>query len=75
MATVSEAWSIHVRDQVNKGLPDDQKVIAGAEEASWARLSVLIQNTEWKQECLKRDEKFDMRFTAAVCVPSYRESS
>lgn len=64
--TVFEAWTIHVRDKVNKGLPSDQKVVEGSEEASWPKLSVLIQNAEWKQECLKRDEKFDMHFTAAV---------
>lgn len=68
MATVSEAWVAYVRDRVNKGLPDDGKLAAGAEETGWARLSELVRKPEWKQECLKRDEKFDMHFTAAVRV-------
>lgn len=38
----------------------------GSEEASWTQLSVLMQDAEWKYDCLKRDEKFDMHFTAAV---------
>lgn len=27
----------------------------------------LDQDRTWKQECLKRDEKFEMHFSAAVC--------
>jgi cysteinyl-tRNA synthetase len=66
VATVFEAWTNYVRERVNKGLPDDMKVVMGSEEASWTQSSVLMQNVEWKHDCLKRDEKFDMHFTAAV---------
>ncbi|KAJ3563550.1 hypothetical protein NP233_g8870 [Leucocoprinus birnbaumii] len=65
LATVLEAWIDFVKSRVNKGLPDDQKFVDGNEEATWPKLSELIQRSEWKQECLKRDEKFDMHFTAA----------
>ncbi|KAF5351909.1 hypothetical protein D9756_007640 [Leucocoprinus leucothites] len=65
LATITEAWVDYTRGRVNKGLPDDQKLSEGNEEMSWPRLSELIQNSEWKQECLRRDEKFDMHFTAA----------
>jgi cysteinyl-tRNA synthetase len=63
---VSEAWTDYARSRVNKGLPGNEKISEGAEEASWSKLSELLQDQEWKQECLKRDEKFDMNFTAAV---------
>lgn len=66
LATVSKAWADFVRGRVNKGLPDNEKLSEGTEETSWTRLSEYVQNSEWKQECLKRDEKFDMHFSAAV---------
>ncbi|KAJ7879586.1 tRNA synthetases class I (C) catalytic domain-containing protein [Mycena olivaceomarginata] len=52
---VHAAWRNHVREQLRKGLP----------ESAWPRLAELIQNKDWKQECLRRDEKFDMNFSSA----------
>lgn len=68
VTTVSEAWVDYVSNRVNKGLPVDEKLNAGTEEANWSQLSGLFQKHEWKQECLKRDEKFEMHFTAAVRI-------
>ncbi|KAF9452772.1 cysteinyl-tRNA synthetase [Macrolepiota fuliginosa MF-IS2] len=75
VVTVSKAWVAYVTERVNKGLPGGEKLTAGAEEAGWTRLYELTQKPEWKQECLKRDEKFDMHFTAANrCLSALRSA-
>ena len=55
-----------MRSEVNKGLPENEKIVEGKEEDAWKTLSQKIQDLSWKQECLKRYEKFDMAFSAAV---------
>ncbi|KAJ7467162.1 tRNA synthetases class I (C) catalytic domain-containing protein [Mycena latifolia] len=62
---VHAAWRIHVREQLRKGLPAGDAPSEGEEDASWPRLAELIENKDWKQECLRRDEKFDMYFSSA----------
>ncbi len=62
------AWSDYVDSKVNKGLPEDEKLAKGAERAAWPALAVRLQDKVWKQDCLKRDEKFEMHFTAAVRI-------
>ena len=64
---VHAAWRIHVREELRKGLPQGLAPSEGDEDAFWPRLVELIQNKDWKQECLRRDEKFDMHFSSAVC--------
>ncbi|KZT10897.1 uncharacterized protein LAESUDRAFT_721290 [Laetiporus sulphureus 93-53] len=59
------AWSDYVDSKVNKGLPEDEKLAKGAERAAWPALAARSQDKVWKQDCLKRDEKFEMHFTAA----------
>jgi hypothetical protein len=63
-----DAWRTYVHDKLGKGkgLPDGDKPAPGDEEKSWSRLVELFQNKDWKQECSKRDEKFEMYFSAAV---------
>lgn len=61
------AWKSYVQDKLSKGLPDGSKPATGEEEISWPHLVELFQNKGWKQECTKRDEKFEMHFSAAVC--------
>ncbi|KAF8893454.1 tRNA synthetases class I (C) catalytic domain-containing protein [Infundibulicybe gibba] len=56
VSQVGDAWRSHLRDRVGRG----------EEEEAWARLEKLILNKNWKQDCLKRDEKFDMYFTSAA---------
>jgi len=63
---IHSAWKEYVRSEVNKGLPENEKIVQGKEEDSWKALSQKIQDLSWKQECLKRYEKFDMAFSAAV---------
>lgn len=63
---VQDAWRVHVREKVGKGLPDYELPAEGEEEKIWPHLAKLMQNAEWKQECLKKDEKFDMYFSSAV---------
>jgi hypothetical protein len=53
---------------LSKGLPDGERLLEGEEDESWLRLVHLGEKEEWKQECLKRDEKFDMYFSAAVRI-------
>ncbi|KAJ7680882.1 tRNA synthetases class I (C) catalytic domain-containing protein [Mycena polygramma] len=62
---VHAAWRIHVREQLGKGLPASDAPKEGDEDKIWPRLAELIQNKDWKQECLRRDEKFDMHFSSA----------
>jgi cysteinyl-tRNA synthetase len=64
---VHAAWRNHVREQLRKGLPVADAPKEGDEDSAWPRLAELIQNKDWKQECLRRDEKFDMNFSSAVC--------
>ncbi|KAJ7049675.1 tRNA synthetases class I (C) catalytic domain-containing protein [Mycena amicta] len=65
IAQVHAAWRIHVHKELRKGLPDTLAPAEGDEDAFWPRLVELIQNKDWKQECLRRDEKFDMHFSSA----------
>jgi cysteinyl-tRNA synthetase len=68
---VHAAWRIHVREELGKGLPVGDAPREGDEDTFWPRLTELIQNKDWKQECLRRDEKFDMHFSSAVCPSNY----
>ncbi|KAJ7761004.1 tRNA synthetases class I (C) catalytic domain-containing protein [Mycena metata] len=65
IAQVHDAWRIHVREALSKGLLESDAPKAGEEDKAWPRLAELIQNKDWKQECLRRDEKFDMYFSSA----------
>ncbi|KAG1736026.1 tRNA synthetases class I (C) catalytic domain-containing protein [Suillus lakei] len=65
VSQVSEAWGSYVRENVSKGLPDEEKPSRGEEEVRWPRIDGLARDQSRKLECLKRDEKFDMHFTAA----------
>lgn len=63
---IHSAWKEYIRSEVNKGLLESEKIVEGKEEDAWKTLSQKIQDASWKQECLKRYEKFDMAFSAAV---------
>ncbi|EGO25879.1 hypothetical protein SERLADRAFT_437591 [Serpula lacrymans var. lacrymans S7.9] len=65
IAQIQEAWSIYVHEKISKGLPESERPSNGDEAKSWPRLADLFKDKAWKQECLKRDEKFDMHFSAA----------
>ncbi|KAG6827339.1 hypothetical protein H0H92_012160 [Tricholoma furcatifolium] len=60
------AWRSHVRGKVCKSLSEADRPVDGEEELAWPRLLEQIQNKEWKQECLRRDEKFEMNFSSAA---------
>ena len=66
MDEIHSAWKDYIRSEVNKGLPENEKIVEDSEEDGWKTLSQKIQDVSWKQECLKRHEKFDMVFSAAV---------
>ena len=66
MDEIHSAWKEYIRSEVNKGLPENEKIVEGKEEDAWKTLSQKIQDLSWKQECLKRYEKFDMTLSAAV---------
>ncbi|KAF8902901.1 tRNA synthetases class I (C) catalytic domain-containing protein, partial [Gymnopilus junonius] len=65
LARVQGAWKSYVRNRVSRGVPESEKAIEGQEEESWSKISEKYQNQAWKQECLKRDEKFDMYYLSA----------
>ncbi|KAK0476727.1 tRNA synthetases class I (C) catalytic domain-containing protein [Armillaria novae-zelandiae] len=58
-------WRTYVREKVGKGLPDAEVPSPGEEDTKWSGIVVLAQDTQWKQDCLRRDEKFDMYFSSA----------
>ncbi|KAF7985093.1 hypothetical protein HWV62_8979 [Athelia sp. TMB] len=62
---VRASWTSYVQSKVPKGLGANETLAVGEEEKVWPRLAELFQDKAWKQECLKRDEKFDMYFSAA----------
>ncbi|KAG5352598.1 hypothetical protein C0989_001632 [Termitomyces sp. Mn162] len=63
---ILSAWRSHVQGKVGKGLSESDRPTEGEEESAWPRLTERIQDNAWKQECLKRDEKFDMYFSSAI---------
>lgn len=71
VSQVYTAWRAFLRNEVAVGLPSDERALFtendGELDSQFSQIAELIQNNkEWKQECLKRDEKFDMNFTSAV---------
>ena len=66
LSQVRDAWTTYVRDRVSKGVPVNLKPTDGNVNEAWTRISELYKNTEWRQETLKREAKFDMYFTSAV---------
>jgi hypothetical protein len=66
IARIHTAWRTHVREKIGKGLSETDKPAEGQEDQAFSRLTQLAQDKQWKQECLKRDEKFDMHLTSAV---------
>ncbi|KAF8236044.1 hypothetical protein L208DRAFT_1391483 [Tricholoma matsutake] len=72
---VYAVWQVHVRENVAKALPISERPIEGHEEKAWHRLGELIQDKAWKQECLRRDEKFDMHFSSAARTLSAIQSA
>jgi len=72
---VLQSWKSFVRIRVSKGVPETEKAGNGNEEAAWSRISLLYSTPGWKQECLKRDEKFDMHYSSAVSNKSILATS
>ncbi|KAJ6561983.1 tRNA synthetases class I (C) catalytic domain-containing protein [Mycena capillaripes] len=65
IAEVEAAWRFHMREKLGKGFKEGNPPGEGDEEKNWPRLVELMQDADWKQECLRKDEKFDMHFTSA----------
>ncbi|KAI0339957.1 hypothetical protein BDW22DRAFT_1361032 [Trametopsis cervina] len=67
LTIVTDSWTSYVRSKVSKGLQASDKPAEGSEQDAWPPLVTRFQDADktWKQECLKRDEKFDMHFSAA----------
>ena len=55
-----------MRSKVSKGLSADEVPPLGLERQAWSKLSIKISDKAWKDEAIKKDEKFEMHFTAAV---------
>ncbi|CAL1706237.1 unnamed protein product [Somion occarium] len=62
---VVTAWTDYVQLKVSKGLPESDKIQVGQEQTAWTSIAARFQDRAWRQECLKRDEKFEMHFSAA----------
>ncbi|KAG6900716.1 hypothetical protein C0993_003742 [Termitomyces sp. T159_Od127] len=63
---ILSAWRSHVQAKVGRALSESDRPRGGEEVTAWPRLTEQVQDKAWKQECLKRDEKFDMHFSSAV---------
>jgi cysteinyl-tRNA synthetase len=64
---VRDAWTAHVRSKVCKGLADADAPAPGGEWDAWPALEAQFKDDRsWRQEGLRRDEKFEMHFNAAV---------
>ncbi|OSX65793.1 hypothetical protein POSPLADRAFT_1064495 [Postia placenta MAD-698-R-SB12] len=72
---VQESWSEYVLSKVGKGLPETERPGKGKEKETWPQLVARFQDKAWKQECLKRDEKFEMHFSAANRTHSALEAA
>ncbi|THH17870.1 hypothetical protein EW146_g3010 [Bondarzewia mesenterica] len=66
LAQALTAWKFYVRSKVSKGLLPSDTPSIGAEWDNWPALAVKYQDKSWKADCLKRDEKFDMHFSATA---------
>jgi cysteinyl-tRNA synthetase len=60
------SWDSYVRSKVSKGLLNEDVPPFGSEWQAWNGLWIKAADVTWKNEALKRDEKFDMHLTAAV---------
>ena len=56
----------YIRSDLAKGLADSEKPVEGAEESSWSDVVQKSQDAQWKAECTRRYEKFDLAFRALV---------
>lgn len=65
---MTDSWTSYVRSKVSKGLVDADKPVGGQELDQWVTLQGRFGSADktWKQENLRRDEKFEMHFSAAV---------
>src|SRR5882762_1199019 len=68
LAQIQTAWQTYVRSKVYKGLASEDVSTSGSEWESWPALLQRYNDSLWKAECLKRDAKFEMQFSAAVGV-------
>ena len=68
LETILLSWQSYVRSKVCKGLSPVDTPTEGQEWDNWTILTSKMQDATWKTECMRRDEKFDMHFTAAVSV-------
>ncbi|KAH9946950.1 cysteinyl-tRNA synthetase [Amylocystis lapponica] len=60
-----DAWAAYVASKVSEGLLEQDRPGKGKEREIWPQLANSFQNRAWRQECLKRSEKFEMYFSAA----------
>lgn len=68
LVEIQTAWERYVRKHLAAGLPEEEKPPEGQEETTWKAISEKVKDENWKTECLKRDEKFDMHFRASVSI-------
>ena len=67
---VDQSWLAYLHGKLTKSLPNEEKLDAGSETAAFPRIVQRSQDAEWKAECIKRDEKFDMHLKALVSEKS-----
>ncbi|KAJ8482254.1 hypothetical protein ONZ45_g15017 [Pleurotus djamor] len=75
LSTIQDAWAVYVHEKVSKGLAESDKIPKGEEVAKWLQVAQLSQDKQWKQECSKRDEKFDMHISAATLTYNALETA
>lgn len=63
---VEDAWRTYLRSDFAKGLPEADKPSKGSEAEAWEHVLLKAAQPAYRSECLKRDEKFDMKRKALV---------
>lgn len=70
IAEVRESWAAYAHAKLSKCLSEADQPPSGGELAAWPKLVELsTSKPEWRQECLKRDEKADLYFATLVGHP------
>ncbi|GBE80478.1 Cysteine--tRNA ligase [Sparassis crispa] len=62
---VQEAWAAYLDSKVGKGISEAERPSKGKERETWPQIVEQFNNKTWRQDGLKRDEKFEMHFFAA----------
>ncbi|KZT29170.1 cysteinyl-tRNA synthetase [Neolentinus lepideus HHB14362 ss-1] len=62
---VRSAWAAYLQSKLSKGLPEGFAQDGASSDELFDRIREYANDSQWRSECLKRDEKFSMHLTVA----------